>query len=84
MGYVLVQTGRDSASIAWELRSIPGVVLAEDLRGPYDAIALARSDSSDPPLHVILAAIQNLAGVTRALVAPLTHMPTGAEETEAA
>ncbi|MDQ4059212.1 MAG: Lrp/AsnC family transcriptional regulator [Actinomycetota bacterium] len=70
--YVLIQTKRDTAPISGLLQAIPGVVLADDLRGPYDAIALAHSESSGLPLEGILAEIRNLPGVTEALTAPLT------------
>jgi hypothetical protein len=69
--YVLVQTDPKTAPIAGVLRAIPGVRLAEDLRGPYDALALAGSDGSGSALQRIVAEIRNLPGVIRALAAPL-------------
>ena len=41
--YVLVQTATQDGRIAL-LRRLPGIVFAEDVRGPYDALALVRSD----------------------------------------
>lgn len=39
--YVLVQTRPGVKSIARLLRGVPGVVLARDVTGPYDGLALA-------------------------------------------
>lgn len=69
--YLLVQTQSAAAGIARELRTVPGVILAEDLRGPYDAIALARSDPSDRPLDEIIAEVRKVPDVTRTISAPL-------------
>ena len=43
--YVLVQTDTQNGGIASRIREVPGIVFAEDVRGPYDALALVRSDS---------------------------------------
>lgn len=45
--YVLVQTDGNTDPIAPRLKALPGVVFAEDVRGPYDALALARSDQDE-------------------------------------
>jgi hypothetical protein len=49
--YVLVQTESRTDGVARDPRAVPGVILAEGLSGPYDAIALAQSDSSGRPLE---------------------------------
>ena len=82
--YVLVQTHPDAEAIAGALRAVPGVILAEDLRGPYDAIALAGSDGSGTLREGVIAAIRELPGVTRALSAPLIHASTELRDGEAA
>lgn len=69
--YVLIQAAPDSVPIAQALRAIPGVVSAEDLGGPFDAIALAGSDSTRDLLDGVLAEIRKVPGVLRALPAPL-------------
>jgi hypothetical protein len=69
--YVLIQTAADSEPIAHALRGIRGVVSAEDLSGPFDAIALASSDSASRFMDGVLAEIHRLPGVIRALSAPL-------------
>lgn len=68
---MLIQTAADSGPIAQTLRAIPGVVSAEDLSGPFDAIALAGSDSTRGLIDGIVAEIHRLPGVLRALPAPL-------------
>lgn len=75
--YVLIQTA-DSQPIAQALRTIPGVVAAEDLSGPFDAIALAASDSTRGLVDGIVAEIQRIPGVLRALPAPLIRSLTKA------
>jgi hypothetical protein len=75
--YVLIQTA-DGQPIARAVRAIPGVVSAEDLSGPFDAIALAGSDSTRDLLDGIVAEIQKLPGVLRALPAPLIRSLTKA------
>ncbi len=69
--YVLIQTDGNIDSMADVLRAIPGVDHAEDLTGPYDAIALARSATMQDLTESVLRRIRGLPGVTRALPAPL-------------
>lgn len=69
--YVLIQTEANRQPIAETLRSLPGVLTAEDLSGPFDAIALATSDSSRGLMEQVVDEIQRLPGVLRALSAPL-------------
>jgi hypothetical protein len=70
--YVLVQTASEiDRPIAPALRDLTGVVLAEELRGRYDAIAVASSGSDGHPLDKIINEIRDLPGVTRAVVAPV-------------
>ena len=69
--YVLIQIEPDREPIAETLRAMPGVISAQDLTGPYDAIVLARSDSTRNLTEQLVARIQHLPGVIRALSAPL-------------
>jgi DNA-binding Lrp family transcriptional regulator len=69
--YVLIQTDGNIDSIVDALQAIPGVAHAEDLTGPYDAIAFARSETMDDLTEGVLRTIRGLPGVTRALPAPL-------------
>jgi len=50
-----------------------GVVSADVLTGPYDAIAVASADSSRDLFGRILPQIRELPGVTQALPAPLVR-----------
>ncbi|MGZ4115156.1 MAG: Lrp/AsnC ligand binding domain-containing protein [Actinomycetota bacterium] len=69
--YLLVQTDGHVDRLAGAIRDIPGVVFAEDVRGPYDAIALVRSDAGDgTTLQWVLEEIRSRPGVVHALAAP--------------
>lgn len=72
--YVLVQTATQDGRIANLLRRLPGIVFAEDVRGPYDALALVRSDGG---FEAIVDRVRGLPGVTHALAAPLVHESVG-------
>lgn len=78
--FVLIQTDDHSEPIAQTLRTISGVACAEDLSGPFDAIALAGSDSTAQMMEGIVARIRDLPGVLRVLPAPLIRSlsPVGA------
>jgi hypothetical protein len=77
--YVLVQTETRRHQIAEELRGISGIVFAEDVTGPYDALALARHDPGADDLQGTLEQIRQLPGVIHALAAPLAGAtPEGA------
>jgi DNA-binding Lrp family transcriptional regulator len=82
--YVLVQIEPEGDPIAATLRTIPGVASAEDLSGPYDAIALAHYDSMEQPIERITAEISGLPGVIRALTAPVIGSFADASNDEAA
>ena len=74
--YVLIQTTADKRPIAEALLGLPGVIAAEDLTGPYDAIALARADSTGSLAEQVVTAIERIPGVIRALTAPLIRSPS--------
>lgn len=71
--YVLVQTDTQGRHVAELLRTLPGVVFAEDVSGPYDALALARSDPDGVGFDRVLRRIRELPGVIHALAAPLSR-----------
>ena len=73
--YVLVQTATQDGRIAGLLRRVPGIVFAEDVRGPYDALALVRSDAGGDTFESIVDQIRGLPGVIHALAAPLAQGP---------
>ena len=69
--YILVQHDRRGTALASELRSIPGVVAAEDTSGAYDAVVLATAASTRSLLDDVVEAIRRIPHVTRAISAPL-------------
>jgi hypothetical protein len=71
--YVLVQTDTQRRHVAELLRTLPGVVYAEDVSGPYDALALARSGPDGIGFDAVLETIRALPGVLHALAAPLSR-----------
>ena len=75
--YVLVQTDGHTEPIARSLLALPGVVLAEDVQGPIDAVVLARPDGVVETVEGIVDEIRALPGVIHALAAPL--VPAHAE-----
>lgn len=78
--YVLIQTEPQGKPLADELRSLSGIVSAEDLSGAYDAIAVARSDADGLALDAILAEIRGLPRVTRALPAHVLEGDSGSRD----
>lgn len=73
--YVLIQTevGK-AASVASKVGEIPGVVLAEDVTGPYDVIVQAESDSVDDLGKMVVSRVQLIEGITRTLTCPVVHL----------
>jgi hypothetical protein len=82
--YVLVQTARQDGRIANLLRRLPGIVFAEDVRGPYDALALVRSDAGADAFESIVDQIRGVPGVIHALAAPLVRESVDLVSTTAA
>jgi len=82
--YVLVQTAAQGGRMAGLLQELPGVVFAEDVRGPYDALALVRSDVGGDTFQAIVDQIRGLPGVIHALAAPLAQDPLGLASSTAA
>ena len=79
--YVLVQTATQGGRMAGLLQELPGVVFAEDVRGPYDALALVHSDAG---FDAIVDRVRGLPGVTHALAAPLVRESVDLVSTAAA
>jgi len=73
--YVLIQTevGK-AASVASKVGEIPGVVLAEDVTGPYDVIARAESRSVDQLGRLVVSEIQRIEGITRTITCPIVKL----------
>ncbi|MEO5610716.1 MAG: Lrp/AsnC ligand binding domain-containing protein [Ornithinibacter sp.] len=73
--YILVQTdvGR-AASVAEAIAALEGVVLAEDVTGPYDVIARVEASSVDELGKLVIAKIQDVEGITRTLTCTVVHV----------
>ena len=82
--YVLVQTATQDGRIANLLRRVPGIVFAEDVRGPYDALAFVRADAGGDSFEAIVDQIRGLPGVLHALAAPLARETVQVVSTTAA
>jgi DNA-binding Lrp family transcriptional regulator len=73
--YVLIQTevGK-AAGVARQIRDIAGVVLAEDVTGPYDVIARVEADSIDELGRLVVSQVQLIEGITRTLTCPVVNL----------
>jgi DNA-binding Lrp family transcriptional regulator len=73
--YVLIQTevGK-AAGVATFLREIAGVVVADDVTGPYDVIARVEADSIDELGRLVVTHVQSIAGLTRTLTCPVVNL----------
>jgi DNA-binding Lrp family transcriptional regulator len=74
-GYVLIQTDvGKAAGVARQIREIAGVVLAEDVTGPYDVIARVEADSIDELGRLVVSQVQLIDGITRTLTCPVVNL----------
>jgi DNA-binding Lrp family transcriptional regulator len=73
--YVLIQTevGK-AAGVATQMREIAGVVVADDVTGPYDVIARVEADSIDELGRLVVTHVQSIAGLTRTLTCPVVNL----------
>ncbi|WP_030527934.1 Lrp/AsnC family transcriptional regulator [Phycicoccus jejuensis] len=73
--YILIQTdvGR-AASVAATIADIDGVVLAEDVTGPYDVIARVEAATVDELGKLVISRIQDTEGITRTLTCTVVHV----------
>jgi DNA-binding Lrp family transcriptional regulator len=73
--YVLIQTDvGQAAGVARQIREIPGVVVAEDVTGPYDVIARVEASSIDELGRLVVSHVQLIEGITRTLTCPVVHL----------
>ncbi|GLF98967.1 Lrp/AsnC family transcriptional regulator [Streptomyces yaizuensis] len=73
--YILIQTEVGKAStVAEVIGKIPGVVLAEDVTGPYDVIVRAQAETVDALGRLVVAKVQQVEGITRTLTCPVVHL----------
>jgi DNA-binding Lrp family transcriptional regulator len=74
-GYVLIQAEvGQAAGVAAKMREIAGVVLAEDVTGPYDVIARVEADSIDELGRLVVRQVQLIEGITRTLTCPVVNL----------
>jgi DNA-binding Lrp family transcriptional regulator len=73
--YVLIQTevGK-AAEVTRKLSEIDGVVLAEDVTGPYDVIARAEANSIDELGRMVVSRVQMIEGITRTITCPVVNL----------
>jgi len=73
--YILIQTevGK-AATVAESIAALPGVIQAEDVTGPYDVIARVESHTVDDLGRLVIARIQDVAGITRTLTCTIVHV----------
>jgi len=73
--YILIQTevGK-AASVASEVRDIPGVVAADDVTGPYDVVVRVEAPSMDELGRLVVSRVQMLAGITKTTTMPVVNL----------
>ncbi|WP_421120443.1 Lrp/AsnC family transcriptional regulator [Aquihabitans daechungensis] len=73
--YILIQTevGK-AASVATEVREIPGVVAADDVTGPYDVVVRVEAASMDELGRLVVSRVQMLAGITKTTTMPVVNL----------
>ena len=73
--YILIQTQVGRAfEVAQAASEVPGVILAQDVTGPYDVIVRAQSDNVDDLGRLVTTQIQAVPGITRTLTCPVVHI----------
>jgi DNA-binding Lrp family transcriptional regulator len=73
--YILIQTEVGKAvTVARQIRTISGVLSAEDVTGPYDVIVKAESDDVDKLGELVVAQVQQVSGITRTLTCPVVNV----------
>jgi DNA-binding Lrp family transcriptional regulator len=73
--YVLIQAevGK-AAGVATQMRQMAGVVVADDVTGPYDVIARVEADSIDELGRLVVSHVQLIEGITRTLTCPVVNL----------
>lgn len=73
--YILIQTDvGKAASVAATIAGIEGVVIAEDVTGPYDVIARVEAGTVDDLGRLVISKIQDTDGITRTLTCTVVHV----------
>jgi DNA-binding Lrp family transcriptional regulator len=73
--YILVQTEVGKAvQVAEDIVAIEGVLLAEDVTGPYDVIVRAAARNLDELGKLVVSRVQAVDGITRTLTCPVVRL----------
>jgi DNA-binding Lrp family transcriptional regulator len=73
--YLLIQTEVGKAALVVEaIRSIDGVVSADDVTGPHDAIVIIEAENIDDLGRMVVSKIQAVEGITRTLTCPVVRL----------
>lgn len=73
--YILVQTNvGKAAEVARAIREVEGVVLAEDVTGPYDVIVRAEASSMDELGRLVISRVGSVPGITRTVTCPVVNV----------
>ena len=73
--YLLIQTEvGQAANVVDAIRAIDGVVSADDVTGPYDAIVVTRADDIDALGKMVVSKIHAVEGITRTLTCPVVNL----------
>ncbi len=72
--YVLVQTEVGmAAAVAEKIGQLAGVVLAEDVTGPYDVMVRVEAASVEELGPLVMSKIQGVEGITRTVTCTVVH-----------
>jgi DNA-binding Lrp family transcriptional regulator len=73
--YILIQTevGK-AASVASEVRDIPGVIAADDVTGPYDVVVRVEAATMDDLGRLVVSRVQMLGGITKTTTMPVVNL----------
>ena len=73
--YILIQTNVGKAvEVALAIREIPGVLVADDVTGPYDVIVRAEAQTMDELGQMVVARVQSIGGITRTVTCPVVNL----------
>jgi DNA-binding Lrp family transcriptional regulator len=73
--YLLIQTEVGKAALVVEaIRDIDGVVSADDVTGPHDAIVIIEAENIDELGRMVVSKIQAVEGITRTLTCPVVRI----------
>lgn len=73
--YILIQTevGK-AAAVASEVRTIDGVIAADDVTGPYDVVVRVESPTMDDLGRMVVSRVQMIDGITKTTTMPVVHL----------